>query len=724
MGMVLGAVVTSVLLTSVGTLSDHNVRETQCRLVLESGLDEGNARGLQLRHTEEPMRWVSLLWRASTLKVTPADEAPSQQELLDTAREMLGTPYVWGGVGGRGLDCSGFTNLVYARHGYDLPRVSRDQYRVGIKTPRSELSAGDLLFFVSEPGQSRITHVGMYIGDNEFIHAASGKGKVTYDRLTSRYYNARYVGARRLLSLPPSRFSNGWGGAAKGKLYEWTGSSGGVDPVLLEVGLADPVLSEIGLTQAGDVLSEHQAGDRPIQLASGFLKGTIGSVGPSATATEETALGVRLGLGSMNERFSMVVVPEFTFFGHKTALEVNIGVPLVVPTDGGEGAEASFSAGWDEATDYSKIIQGIRFGQKEANLYLELSRTLSGTQGHGQLMRFFTPNIATRHLPSYVIEPNALSFAFDGYLDFGGFEIFIDDVISPDIVGMLTFVRPGVLAGSSNKYLRRLSTSLNYVTDTKAPYERDEAGDLMRRAVHGVGSSTEFKFYKSDSLDLKLYGDVSGIFAEGISGAGGAFGFLIRTNIAGGRTHVFRSRLELRASSPTFIPSYFDTTYSLGRFRAPVDQPSEQGLTKLKLLDELQGTPSRYGFYGELTYQLHRKLSLALSYEDGGTFGELPPSERFSGRNIMAVLKLQDMYLPRSSKAIDVYVAYHLRNVNEFSGLLTLERPNEYIFASLSYRASRFLELTASLRKGVNESVNAENAVVDAMLGAAFRYEL
>jgi len=162
----------------------------------------------------------------------------------------------------------------------------------------------------------------------------------------------------------------------------------------------------------------------------------------------------------------------------------------------------------------------------------------------------------------------------------------------------------------------------------------------------------------------------------------------------------------------------------LGRFRAPVDQPSTDGLTKLRLLDELQGTPSRYGFYGELTYQLHRKVSIAASYEDGGTFGVLPPSERFSGRNLMAVIKLQDFYIPRSSRAIDFYLAYHLRNVNDFSGLLTLKRPNEYIFASLTYRATRFIELSASVRKGVNESVRAEDAVVDAMLGAAFRYEI
>ena len=82
----------------------------------------------QLRIHQGTPRLGGLLWRPETLRLTPKSEAPSSDDLLDTAREFLGTPYVWGGVGRRGLDCSGFVNAVYAKHGYDLPRVSRDQF--------------------------------------------------------------------------------------------------------------------------------------------------------------------------------------------------------------------------------------------------------------------------------------------------------------------------------------------------------------------------------------------------------------------------------------------------------------------------------------------------------------------------------------------------------------------------------------------------------------------
>ena len=59
--------------------------------------------------------------------------------------------------------------------------------------------------------------------------------------------------------------------------------------------------------------------------------------------------------------------PEFSFFGHDTAFELSLGAPLAVPTEEGQGAEAVFKEGWDEAADYTKLIRHVRFGQKEAN---------------------------------------------------------------------------------------------------------------------------------------------------------------------------------------------------------------------------------------------------------------------------------------------------------------------------------------------------------------------
>jgi len=717
-----------VLHTSLGWSLDAPIgspAELKCMTVADNEEDPL----YRLRLGQRSKNWVGLLWRPGSLRLTPQSKAPPSDVLLDTARGFLGTPYVWGGVGRRGLDCSGFVNAVYARHGYDLPRVSRDQFRVGVKTPRSRLAAGDLLFFVSTPGTKKITHVGMYVGDDEFIHAASGKGKVTYDRLTSRYYSQRFAGARRFLSLKPGRFSDKLGRHRKGRLYG--SQSAGVDPVLLELGLADPgtedsaVLDSIGLSKSGDVLTEHAGEERPMQLSSGFIKGTITGVGPSMVATEETSIGVRLGGGHVNGSYALVLSPEYTYFGHDNALALNLGIPIHLPVAGYEGTLAEvFKAGWDKPRDYTKIIRGVKFGQKESNFYLELSRTLSGTLGHGQIMRFFTPNIGSGFLPEYTLEADALSLALDGYLGFGGFEFFVDDLIVPRVFGGLFFLRPSVLAGTNNELLKRISTALTFASDVEAPLSPDETGQAVSGGVHGVGLDAEFKFYKSAELDMKAYADVSGLFYTGGSSFGGALGTLIRANIESTSTHVLRGRLEFRLSGPSFIPSYFDTTYRLGRVMAPVDTPAAAAatMTKLELLQSLEGDPTRWGVYSELTYHLLRRFSILVSYEDSGTFGD--SVQNYIGRNFMLMARMQDVYWPKTSRTMDFYLAYHLRNVDSADGLFTLDKRNEYIFAAASMRVTRWIEVSATLRKAVNEDQPFAKSAIDAMLGLAFRYEL
>jgi cell wall-associated NlpC family hydrolase len=108
----------------------------------------------------------------------------------------LGTRYRYGASGARGFDCSGFTSYIYRQHGISLPHNSAAQYRVGKPVSRSELRPGDLVFFRTRG--SRISHVGIYIGNGKFVHASSARGRVRIDTLTSGYYHQRYVGARRI----------------------------------------------------------------------------------------------------------------------------------------------------------------------------------------------------------------------------------------------------------------------------------------------------------------------------------------------------------------------------------------------------------------------------------------------------------------------------------------------------------------------------------------------
>ena len=124
-------------------------------------------------------------------------------DVVQTAIESLGTPYIWGGTADNGFDCSGLIQYAYGQHGIRLPRMSRDQARAGAEVAPvvDALRPGDVLLFSARPGAG-VTHVGMYVGELKFIHS-SGQG-VRLSRLDPQdpagaYWLDRWVGARRII---------------------------------------------------------------------------------------------------------------------------------------------------------------------------------------------------------------------------------------------------------------------------------------------------------------------------------------------------------------------------------------------------------------------------------------------------------------------------------------------------------------------------------------------
>jgi len=119
-------------------------------------------------------------------------------QLVNYAMKYLGTPYVWGGTTTSGFDCSGYTKYVYKAFGYLINRTAAQQLGNGISISYKNLQAGDLVFFGHTYSSSAAaTHVGIYIGNGQFIHCAGGGVKIT--SLSESYYAARYVGARRIM---------------------------------------------------------------------------------------------------------------------------------------------------------------------------------------------------------------------------------------------------------------------------------------------------------------------------------------------------------------------------------------------------------------------------------------------------------------------------------------------------------------------------------------------
>ena len=121
------------------------------------------------------------------------------EEVIVHAQSFIGTPHVMGGYSSRGIDCSALVKIAHAKGNVDLPRSSHDQARYGtIVSAGEELQRGDIVFFHSTYKKSNlITHTGIYLGDNKFIHASSKRG-VTVSKLNSVYYQKHYLFATRL----------------------------------------------------------------------------------------------------------------------------------------------------------------------------------------------------------------------------------------------------------------------------------------------------------------------------------------------------------------------------------------------------------------------------------------------------------------------------------------------------------------------------------------------
>jgi hypothetical protein len=119
-----------------------------------------------------------------------------RDKILRTADSFIGVPYRWGGESvEEGFDCSGFTMTVYRLNGLDLPRSSRSQWNAGMPVERAMLQKGNLVFFHTS-GRGKISHVGIYVGNGQFIHAPGKGKKVRRSSLKSRYYKTRYAGAK------------------------------------------------------------------------------------------------------------------------------------------------------------------------------------------------------------------------------------------------------------------------------------------------------------------------------------------------------------------------------------------------------------------------------------------------------------------------------------------------------------------------------------------------
>ncbi len=178
------------------------------RRVALSETDDGNDDGDNDDDVDNDSDREALFDGHAASGFTDEDNAPGQGEylgkwkspdevhmLIKVATEFLGAPYRLGGASVRGLDCSSFVQKIYRIFDVKLPRVAREQSRVGVRVDPDDLKEGDLVFFHTNRPYG---HVGIYIGDGKFVHASSKSRVVRIDSLNSTYYQTRFQRAVRL----------------------------------------------------------------------------------------------------------------------------------------------------------------------------------------------------------------------------------------------------------------------------------------------------------------------------------------------------------------------------------------------------------------------------------------------------------------------------------------------------------------------------------------------
>ena len=137
---------------------------------------------------------------AQVVDASAMANAGKGQEIADFALQYVGYPYVYGGSSPKGFDCSGFTSYVYKQFGYDINRTASAQLDNGVAVSMSELQPGDLVMFKkSGTGSKRASHVGIYIGGGQFVHASTSTVGVIVSDMDYAYYTTGFVGGRRLV---------------------------------------------------------------------------------------------------------------------------------------------------------------------------------------------------------------------------------------------------------------------------------------------------------------------------------------------------------------------------------------------------------------------------------------------------------------------------------------------------------------------------------------------
>lgn len=667
-------------------------------------------------------------WRPPELRVREGPPAIDFDEVRDLAFAYLDRPYVMGGVGSPAFDCSGFVCRVYAEAGYAIPRVSRDQARAGVEVPLDALEPGDLVFFAEEGAP--ISHVGMFIGDGQLVHASSGSGRVVVSNFNARWFQERLVRARRLLPTPvagietPARRDGPRAGAAGDAMRDTSTSSvadaagssrrtGGSGRSRRSGGTGSGrngsgddararERASVGGTGSGGTGASGRAAPRvarrlapaPVteleEHAGAFAlpitlrlpaRQPAPSTGPDLPSGGETSVSVRSAIVTEAGSMGLVIAPEARLYLESIALLAELAVPVRFDSAGDPNVGTL-----DRTSDYARFIRTLSLGLRGADLELRLSRLGDLTLLEGYVLSGLAPASAATGVPGLAIASTPLSFL--GHYRGARFEIeaLLDDVIDPGLIalGVSVPVRGTRLrVGGAVSTDQRGRVFVSAGADPADP--ADPAGDAteprpdvdevaVRRALWAAELQANLDLVKRARWSVEMTGHAAMLRAVGGTGFGAGLRLLTEHRFGRHVDNAFTLTLTGGYLGARFIETLFGPTHVASREAHTA---------------ALQRVEGRLGVGGRLGLRVGR-VHMGIGFADATSEARDPLDQQLEG-----LLAITDLPLG-GARFVDLRLVYAARA--PFSDGSVRE---DVIHGSVVWRPSSWLSAEAYLERGV-----------------------
>ncbi|MBI5610476.1 MAG: hypothetical protein HY902_16480 [Deltaproteobacteria bacterium] len=392
-----------------------------------------------------------------------------------------------------------------------------------------------------------------------------------------------------------------------------------------------------------------------------FIEGELANVGAIGLIPWENRFGIVAGLERIGDVYYLALTPGINYSADLAdrPFSMSFGAPVRLlvndtrPAGGWATSVKIRSQDWDQVSDYAQLIRGIQYGGKEDRIYLDVNAFKSSSIGHGAIVRRYNPNLN--------LNIRQVSAEFDGFGDYGGAELYANNVTGPNVVAAMGFVKPLSLIDRDNYVMRSFSLGATIAADLDAPLRNQldfadtdndgrrsgeylvdqktfQPGYLSSKVV-AMGADAEIKLVDTRTTDWKTYVDYSvlagGIPADpkdprwdsdpskagnkGVMSSGMAWGNLLRLNLGDDPVHALRMRAEVRRYDANYVPSYFDVMYEIQRvqYRLGATRPDPNG-TKLQSVlgrAKLPGDAKVFGGYFEASWRVADYFALAFAIE-------------------------------------------------------------------------------------------------------------